>query len=184
MNKDPERLLQDPLREVTRKERRTLLGVATTGIVVVLMGLEPIRISAFDIAFAAIQYKRLLLVWGVIVLYFLIVFITYAASDFIAWRLTLIDNPRNWEIDNFEREKVEQDRLARLRSQSQTEEQHLIGINERIKADEREETYSKLTNRYQRPSQVISWFRMVVDFFLPLLTGIVAIVLLLRKWAC
>lgn len=184
MNKDPEQSLQDPLSEVTRKERRTLLGVATTGIVVVLMGLEPKGISAFGITFDVVQYKRLLLVSGVVVLYFLIVFITYAASDFIASGLATFPTLRKKQMDDFQNEKVLEEKQKELPSGAQDDRKVLAAISEEVETDERAEAYSKLTYRYHRPSQVISSIRMVVDFVLPALVGIVAIVLLFGKGVC
>jgi hypothetical protein len=182
VNRDPEHLLQDPLREVTRKERRTLLGVATTGIAVVLMGLEPKGISAFGITFDLVQYKRLLLVWGVIVLYFLVVFVIYAISDFFAFTLATFRALRKRKMDDFQDEKVLEEKQAKLRSGAQDDMNFWAAICEGVETDEREEVYSKLTHRYHRPSQVISSLRMVVDFFLPALVGTVAIVLLFGKW--
>lgn len=182
MNKDPEQSLQDPMSEVTRKERRTLLGVATTGITVVLMGLEPKGISAFGITFDLVQYKRLLLVWGVIVLYFLVVFVIYALSDFFALPSATLRALRKRQMDDFQDEKISEEKQTKLRSGALDDRNLWATICEGVGTDEREEAYSKLTHRYHRPSQVISALRKVVDFFLPALVGIVAIVLLFGNW--
>ncbi|MFB3884447.1 MAG: hypothetical protein ACE144_04410 [Thermodesulfobacteriota bacterium] len=79
--------IRDPLSDVTRKERRLLLGVSVIGIAIVKIGLVPSRISAFGIDFTPVNQKSLLYLFAVIVIYFLAAFIIYSASDFIAWRL-------------------------------------------------------------------------------------------------
>lgn len=78
-------LLGDPLREVTRKERRALLGLCMVAIVVVKTGLIPTKISAVGIEFSSTHQESLLFILGLIVLYFFLGFLLYAITDFIAW---------------------------------------------------------------------------------------------------
>lgn len=82
-------LLKDPLSEVTRKERRTLLGVSAIGILMVETGLVPTKISALGIEFSLAERAALLKALAAVVIYFLAAFFLYAGSDFLAWRLSL-----------------------------------------------------------------------------------------------
>ena len=82
--------VRDPLTEVTRKERRALLGMAAIGIIVVKTGLVPSKISALGIDFSLTDQTMLFRALGCVICYFLVAFILYAASDFVAWRVALM----------------------------------------------------------------------------------------------
>ncbi len=78
-------VLRDPLSEVTRKERIYLLGTSMVGIAILKTGLVPTQITALGIEFQEADQDTFLLLLGLVVLYFLVAFIVYAASDFLAW---------------------------------------------------------------------------------------------------
>jgi hypothetical protein len=78
--------LADPLTDVTRKERRALLGVALLSFVIARTGLSPTEITSLGIKFAAADQRALLAVLAAVTGYFLVAFVVYAASDFLAWR--------------------------------------------------------------------------------------------------
>lgn len=77
--------LKDPLSEVTRKGRRTLLGVSLIGIVMAKAGLMPTKISSLGIEFSQPDKSNLLLIISFIVTYFLLQFLIYSVSDFEIW---------------------------------------------------------------------------------------------------
>jgi hypothetical protein len=79
-------LLQDPLQEVTRKERRSLLGASLIGIAVSKGGFLPKKISAFGLGFSEINRRFLLILVLCVVVYYLAIFIVYAFPNFLAWR--------------------------------------------------------------------------------------------------
>jgi len=85
--RDPLTLVKDPLSEVTRKERRTLLGVSAIGVAMVKANLIPQKISALGIDFQQINQTLLLSSVAFLILYFLIAFLIYATSDFLTWRI-------------------------------------------------------------------------------------------------
>src|SRR5215212_9174358 len=58
--RDPLKLINDPLQDVTRKERKSLLGVSALGIAMVKAGLVPQKISALGIDFQQLNEKVLL----------------------------------------------------------------------------------------------------------------------------
>ena len=61
--------VRDPLTEVTRKERRLLLGMCVLGIVLVKTGLVPTKISAFGIEFSHTDQKFILIILAFVVSY-------------------------------------------------------------------------------------------------------------------
>jgi hypothetical protein len=79
--------LQDPLSDVTRAERKTLLGLSAVGLVIARSGLVPSRISALGIEFDRADQSALLGMLAAVVVYFLVAFVIYATSDLVAWRI-------------------------------------------------------------------------------------------------
>lgn len=86
----PELKVRDPLSDVTRKERRSLLGISGIGLIIVNVGLLPAKINALGIEFDSPNKQTLLRFLALIILYYLIAFVIYAASDFITWRSAFI----------------------------------------------------------------------------------------------
>ena len=91
--------VRDPLSQVTRNERRMLLLISTVGITIAKTGLVPSKISALGIEFGATDQKSLLGIFGLVTFYFLFTFITYAAADFVAWRLAFKNAMRQYLDD-------------------------------------------------------------------------------------
>lgn len=99
--------VSDPLSEVTRKVRRSLLGVSILSIAVVKAGLLPGKITALGIELSIKNQQSLTMLFSMIVGYFLITFIVYSFSDFIAWKLRFVkayDEARQ-SMEKFEKEK-------------------------------------------------------------------------------
>lgn len=74
----------DFLSELTRKKRRDLLGVSMVGIVIAKTGLIPTEISALGIKFNQIDQQSFARLLSLVVLYFLVGFVIYQFSDFLA----------------------------------------------------------------------------------------------------
>ena len=81
--------VRDPLSQVTRNERRSLLAVSTLGITLVVTGLVPTKIEALGVEFTQTDQKALLAIIAISTAYFLVAFTIYAVSDFIAWRFMI-----------------------------------------------------------------------------------------------
>jgi len=99
--------MRDPLRELTRKERRTLLGVSIVSIGIVKTGLIPTEISNLGIKFAPADQSALLKVLAACVGYFLIAFVIYWVSDWLATRWALqhaLEADLPIELDAMERD--------------------------------------------------------------------------------
>lgn len=80
--------LRDPLSQVTRGERRMLLGVSVLSIFIARTGLIPTKISALGVELGASDQRAFLLVMSGIVAYFVIGFVLYGLTDFLAWRIS------------------------------------------------------------------------------------------------
>lgn len=94
--------LSDPLTEVTRKERRSLLGVATAALVLVHAGVVPTRISALGIEFTTSNQQALLRVAAFVIGYFLVTFVIYGVNDYLAWHHELQTAIREQELEERE----------------------------------------------------------------------------------
>jgi hypothetical protein len=79
-------MLRDPLGDVARKERRSLLGISAIAILVGWTGLVPAKIENFGISFATPERKALLWVFIAVVVYYLYAFIVYSVSDYLLHR--------------------------------------------------------------------------------------------------
>jgi hypothetical protein len=81
--------LRDALSSVTRRERQFLLGISLLGIVLIKAGLVPSKISGLGIEFQSSNQQALLGILAIVIVYFLVAFLIYAASDYLAWRLAI-----------------------------------------------------------------------------------------------
>ena len=79
-------ILAEPIREATRKERRNLLLVSFINLAIAEAQLVPKEISALGIDLERTDQSNILILLAAVTIYFLVVFIVYAASDSLAWR--------------------------------------------------------------------------------------------------
>lgn len=86
----------DPLTEITRKERRLLLSVSALGIALIKVPLIPTKFAALGIEFAPINQEVLLQFYASMVAFFLIAFLIYAFSDYVAWRRSQVIHYREY----------------------------------------------------------------------------------------
>jgi hypothetical protein len=81
--------LHDSLSETNRKERRALLGLSVLGIAITEAQLIPSEISISGIKIEHVDGRILVVLYGLILVYFVITFATYAWADFITWKMDL-----------------------------------------------------------------------------------------------
>jgi hypothetical protein len=146
--------VRDPLSEVTRKERRYLLGISTLGFIMVKTGLIPAKITTFGIEFSETDQRSLLFIIGLVTLYFLISFVAYAGSDFVAWRIAI--------------------NSTRLRLLGEIAEDR-----ERIYPHEDSHKLQDRLFFLGQLSHPISWGRALLEFLFPFLFGLYMTILLL-----
>jgi len=155
--------LKDPLSEITRKERKALLVIATLAIAIVKAGLLPTRIKAIGIELETIDQIVLLKLLSFIVMYFLVGFIIYGSGDFIYWR---------------------SERLKELQAELADEvdwQAQPRGTTSEVQMSKYE--IMDLIRRKMKPlrlaSTPISLFRSFFDFLLPILLSLYSIYILL-----
>jgi hypothetical protein len=156
--------IRDPLCEVTRKERRLLLGVSIIGIAQAKTGLVPQKISSLGIEFTTINQKYFLYVVAIVIAYFLVAFMIYSASDFIVWRLAFRSA---W------RESLSKRSLRNRNDELEFIEKEGRKIDEFMKA-----RFGNYQFIYML-SGFISIGRAVFEFLLPIVVGLYAITSLL-----
>lgn len=174
----------DPLSEVTRRERRSLLGVSALSIAMSITHLIPTKISALGVEFPPTEQGLFLLVVAGVVIFYLLAFIVYAWADYINWKTELhmwrVQNQPPLPDDEHEEEyefRSGQDRLHQLYSEGD------IPGAERF---ENELIYSRvkkeLESQYQFQKKKIpaaSKLRAIFEFIVPIVIAVVAIGILL-----
>jgi|SRR5882724_1705705 len=81
---------RDPLSEVTRKERKFLLGVSIGTMVLTSMHEKITRIPSIETAELSVGSQRAILIaLASVVAYALVAFVIYAWTDFVSWRQTI-----------------------------------------------------------------------------------------------
>jgi hypothetical protein len=154
--------LRDPLSEVTRVERRNLLGVSAIGIVIARSGLVPSKITALGIEFGPSDQRAMLKMFAAIILYFLFAFVIYAISDLVAWRASFHQAVFEWQ------------KRRDLMKEERTVERRPIRVSDRvmIRFLSRREIWSRAT----RPASLL---RAIFDFAVPVLIAAYAVYALL-----
>jgi hypothetical protein len=171
--------ISDPLSDVTRKERRALLGLSAAAIVVAKTGLLPTKIANLGVEFGLSDRVLLLKGLAIVVLYFLIVFLVYLWSDLLRWRLSFHGAMRDvltstivsttpageWEVATIaqERERIDERRREALNI---VKEQYTASARWLLK---------------MVPAALV--VRGVLEFLLPIAVGVCAIVSLIRAWS-
>ena len=87
-------ILSDPLSDITRKERRNLLLASTVGVYVSWTGLVPTQIATLGIVLSINEQRNFLVLLSIVILYFLVAFITYGVADYFIYR----EKRRNYEV--------------------------------------------------------------------------------------
>ena len=180
-------VLRDPLSEVTRKERLYLLGTSMVGIAILRTGLVPTQISALGIEFQRADQQTFLFLLGLVVFYFLVAFVVYATSDFLAWwevyreAMAEIGDPRG---DFFVALARKRDEIMRASGMSREEMQRqgtppeierLLDAD-RIDPEGPTVTALQLTRTV---GVVVATLRALFEYLLPLVVGVYAVYILM-----
>lgn len=151
--------LRDPLSDVTRRERTALLGASLLSLALVKAGLLPTEISALGLKLASSNHRALLLLLAAVVLYYLVAFLTYAASDYVAWHVAQREAAREAIRNVYFPE--ESDKGTKF------EVERLVY------------THHSWTQAVSQLAGPVSWLRALFDFCLPVLFSAYAVYILL-----
>ena len=152
--------LQDPLTEISRRERRNLLATSAVALMIVITGFVPTKISALGVEFSAADQRGLLWVLALVVFYFLLAFVVYALTDFVTWRVIL--------SEAWHKASDEGDDDAYL-------DKAIAGV-----FDDLEKQFGKAPNwRWVKASRPVAVLRALFDFVLPVCVGVAVIAIIL-----
>ena len=144
-------ILRDPLSEVTRGERRMLLGISVLSLFVAKTGLIPSKISALGVDLERADQRAFLVVMALVVAYFVVAFVLYGLTDFLAWRLSYNEGSKVAYQEIF-------DRMHRPESSSSNNPSSYYP----------DDWIPRWPNHLATP---ISFARALFEFFLPVLVG-------------
>lgn len=150
-------LLGDPLSDITRKERRNLLVASTTGIAIVSMDMIPTKLSALGIDFSSPAQSSFLILVTAVIAYFFFAFVTCGLADFFVWR-----------------SKYQEHLVARER------ESKNWSLDDQLEYEEQHRDLPRADWLYHWHSPVAT-ARLLFEFLVPLIAGVVAICMLLYK---
>ena len=88
--------LQDPICETTRKQKRNLLIFSLLGIVIAKARIFPTEITALGVKFSHGDSASILSMLSWIILYYLITFVIYSWSEFVALRIWSIEKEEEY----------------------------------------------------------------------------------------
>jgi hypothetical protein len=168
--------LGDPLSDVTRKTRLYLLGASTVGVTIVFTGLVPSEIRALGITFARADRRSLLFILSLVIAYFLMAFIIYAASDFLEWRSRLRAATLGQMVERELGMIMGEGQMEDQAPFAERERQARFAIQRQIEGDLR--SGSLMLFRF---TGAVSFLRGLFEFGLPVLYGIIAVVVLLFR---
>ena len=168
------RKVSDPLRDETRRVRKTLLVWCLAASAITLAKLFPSEITALGMKVTPTSHAVLLGLMAAIVVYHLIAFGVYASADFTHWYVN--HRSTEWEDDVANYEKYRAELLARTKL-SEDDRQFMEEHERRLGSLWRGEA-SKVHQRVEAAIPYISGARAIVDFLLPIAAGISGVVLL------
>ncbi len=157
--------LTDPLSEVTRKERKVLLGVSVLSIFIVGADAIPTKISALGIEFGAMDQQVFLWLLASVIAYFTATFVVYASSDYVAWKKEMLG-------EHFQELKEYWSEVYRQPESSSPYQQAI------------EEDQQKAMHKHRfiyRMTNPISMLRAFFEFLLPVLVGTATFYMVARQ---
>lgn len=166
--------LRDPLREVTRKERRNLLAASAVSYGIVKTGLVPTEIATLGIKLSPAHRSELLMTLAIVVGYFLVAFVIYAVSDWLAgrWALQLAieaETPR-------QADELKRDLEARMEATSISKEAEQA---HQARADF-DAAVRRLARRFAPATTPILMVRNAFEFAIPVGAGTYALISLIN----
>lgn len=174
MKKSAAILVSDCLSEVTRKERRNLLGISMLSIAMTHAQLIPKRISALGVDFDQANQQRLLIIIAAIVGYYLFAFFIYGLADFSVWRLRFTEVATK-DTGDHKQSLIETSKADLYQQEPDEEEQIHLSIGESKSISSRLSKLSQSGNQWVALAPFISTLRVLFDFALPIVVALYAI---------
>jgi hypothetical protein len=138
-----------------------LLGVSMLGISIAQGGLLPTQITALGISLNAQEQRTILVLLGLVCLYYLAAFLVYALSDFTSWQVAIRDSiVAVWRAPRADEVEGEDAGERAVRMESFFERHH---------------PFLHASDIFVRP---VSEARALFEFLVPPIVGIYAVIVL------
>jgi hypothetical protein len=122
-------------------------------------GLLPTQVSAFGISLSGSEQRTILVLLGLICLYYLAAFMVYALSDFTSWQIAIRDSlVAVWEAPSGDEDEGDPERAIRMES-----------------FFEKHHPFLHISDIFVRP---VSKMRAVFEFLVPIIVGVYAVLAL------
>ena len=174
MKKSAAILVSDCLGEVTRKERRSLLGISMLSIAMTHAKLVPTKISALGVDFDQANQERFLLIIALVVGYYLLAFLIYGLADFSVWQLRFSEVAIK-DTGDHKQLLIDSSKADLYEQEPDEEEKTHLSISESKSINSRLFKLSRSSSRWIDFAPVISILRVLFDFVLPILVAPYAI---------
>jgi hypothetical protein len=137
------------------------LGLSMLGISIAQGGLLPTQITALGISLNAQEQRTILVLLGLICLYYLVAFLVYALSDFTSWQVAIRDSIVSlWQAPRGDDVEEEDAGERAMRMESFFEKHH---------------PFLHVSDIFVRP---VSKVRAVFEFLIPPIVGVYAVIVL------
>jgi len=165
-------LSNDPLREATRRKRRSLLAVSLVVIALIWTGKVPNQIAALGLEFSQPDQAIVLWIVGLVNFYFFIGFLLYAAQDLLSWRIVYKNAWGEWQRNDqvlfAAAEAAKQALKDRLITKSSTP---IIDEYGHPKPGYRHVVAARWVRGSNLSFRVSMWIRLLFDFCVPFMVG-------------
>lgn len=157
--KNREDLIEDPLSEVARRGKKTLLIAATVSIIILIFNLFPQRLTISGIEFGPIEKSNLLILLFLANSYFRFSFWFYGSIDFFKWRQKVIEQTKS--NTTFKSELDSNANLGQIRNE-------LERLYKWKEQNEQKKYNSLKWNKYEN-------IRKLIDYYFPIIFSAIAI---------
>ena len=164
-----ELLVQDPLSQVTRRNRRWLLSISLVGAIMGLTDLVPTKIPSLGLLFSDADRGALLFIVAILIVYLAVAFLAYGLTDFLAWWRQIASAAIRESVAEF---ADDLHGLPREDDFPTLEAQYEFKFGQEL-----QKRFGKL-DQFIKPTSI---FRACLDFALPIIVALVAFVLVLIR---
>src|SRR5262249_7973518 len=174
--------LTDPLRDLTRKERRNLLIVSLGAILIAKAGLVPTEISALGIKLTSANKSAFLYVLAAVNIYYLLQFFVYASRDLVTWNVTMwstaIDSATEYLSEESKKVRAEIER--RVKEDEEFRKWHVVYEQELERVARSVIPFMLPGTGRRRFRHITIWAVSIFDFVLPVAVAAYAIAVAVR----
>lgn len=172
VEKSIEVFYKDPLGEVTRRERRSLLIASVLGLIIYFTGMVPEKFEMVGIIFTESQKSYFIIILQLVIIYFILIFSLYAYDDFKIYKSSIdeynISKEKYISYANEYKERISRPMQIPVDQQVNVLEQ-IVGRATYLQDKKNTTFYSSV-------------IRIFMDLILAPLLGIISIIFLFFKW--